>query len=73
VRARPGSTASGRTTSTAAPNSRQLDGLDKPVGEQRNICVRTGEDNLAIIDPDAPTTAGGPGFDLHYSIRYERG
>lgn len=50
---------------------RQLDDLDKPGGEQRNICVRTGEDNLAIIDPDAPTTAGGQGFDLHYAIRYE--
>jgi len=49
---------------------RQIDGLDTPAGD-RNICVRTGEDNVAILHPDAPAVADGPGLDLHYGIRYE--
>ncbi|GAB3434094.1 hypothetical protein GCM10027436_10850 [Actinophytocola sediminis] len=49
---------------------REIAGLDRPLVSGRGICVRTGEGNLAIISPDSPAVVGGPGFDLHYVIRY---
>jgi hypothetical protein len=49
---------------------REINGLDQPAGD-RDICVRTGEGNLAILHPKAPAVDGGPGLDLHYAVRYE--
>lgn len=50
---------------------RSLDGLDKPLVDGRNICIRTGEHNIAIVRLDEPSTADAPGLDLHYAIQYQ--
>lgn len=49
---------------------REVDGLDRQAGD-RDLCVRTGEGNLAILHPKSPVVEGGPGLDLTYAIRYE--
>lgn len=49
---------------------RSLDGLDKPLVDGHNICIRTGEHNIAIVRLDEPSTADAPGLDLHYAIQY---
>ncbi len=49
---------------------REVDGLDRQAGD-RELCVRTGEGNLAILHPKSPVVEGGPGLDLTYAIRYE--
>lgn len=50
---------------------RSLDGLDKPLVDGHNICIRTGEHNIAIVRLDEPSTADAPGLDLHYAIQYQ--
>jgi hypothetical protein len=52
---------------------RSLTGLDQQPTPDRNICVRTSEDNQAIVRLDMASTAAEPSLNVHYLIEYAPG
>lgn len=50
-----------------------LDSTDRPSPPGRVICVRTSENNVAIVRVETPSTADSPSLGVRYLIRYQGG